>query len=159
MKKILVLSICVCINFSAQAWEVDFSRREVDFKRVQNTNRMPTSVQSEEKYGLIESFVEPVTEGTKDIVVMNTDEGFVPSSIPIKKGGAYRLHVVNVNSKFKNSSFSLDEFSQHHSTLFGKVVVMDLNPKVDGVFKFHCPETGFKGQVVVIPSDRKPASR
>lgn len=142
----------------ALAWEVDFSRRQVDFKRVNNENRLPASVKSSEPAGLLDRVFES-TEPAQDIVIMNTEKGFVPESIHLRKGATYRLHVVNVNSKEKNVSFILDAFSEHHNTVYGQVKSFTVSPKADGVFAFQCPETSVQGRVVVIPNERKPASK
>ncbi|MBC7371745.1 MAG: cupredoxin domain-containing protein, partial [Bdellovibrionaceae bacterium] len=93
---------------------------------------------------------------------LNTEKGFVPETIRVKKGSNYRVHIVNVNQKEKNISFVLDAFSEHHNTVYGQERTFNLNPKVDGIFSYQCPETAVQGRVIVIsdgPSDRKPASK
>lgn len=143
----------------AHAWEVDLSRRQSDFARVQNTNRLPASVSSEEQVGLVEKILEPASDISQDIVILNTPDGFVPEQVSVKKGAQYRLHVVNINPENKNTSFVFDAFSEHHNTFYGKQKVITVNPKADGVFTFNCPETGKQGKFVVISPERKPASR
>jgi hypothetical protein len=150
----------VFLTTTAQAWEVDMSRRQVDFNRVTDQNRLPASVTTDESTMLGHVFdrVEP----SQDIVILNTDKGFVPDTVRVKKGSSYRIHVVNVNSKDKNVSFVLDAFSEHHSTTFGQERVFNLNPKIDGIFSYQCPETAVQGKFIVISntpeSERKPAS-
>ena len=153
-----LLVSCLAGN-AAQAWEVDLSRRQADFTRVQNTSRLPASVETQESVGLIEKIFEPASDVSHDIVILNTPQGFVPEQVSVKKGAQYRLHIVNINSENKNTSFVLDSFSEHHNTLFGKEKIFTVNPKVDGVFTFNCPETGSQGKLVVISPERKPASK
>ena len=50
-------------------------------------------------------------EPTQEIVILNTEKGFVPASVRVKKGVAYKIHVVNLNMKEKNVSFLMDSFS------------------------------------------------
>jgi cupin superfamily acireductone dioxygenase involved in methionine salvage len=70
-----------------------------------------------------------------------------------KRGQRYRMHVVNVNESKKNLSFMMDAFSEHHGTYFGKEVVFEIEPRKEGLFTFHCPETQERGQIVVYASD------
>ncbi|MBX2988762.1 MAG: cupredoxin domain-containing protein [Bdellovibrionaceae bacterium] len=142
---------------SASAWEVDLSRRQLDFDRVTNQSRLPASTQVTETVGLLDQALES-SGPTQDIVIMNTDKGFVPEAVHLRKGGSYKIHVVNVNSKDRNVSFVLDAFSEHHNTLFGQAKTFTVTPKQDGVFTYQCPETAAQGRLVIMPSDRKPAS-
>ncbi|MGZ3742765.1 MAG: cupredoxin domain-containing protein [Pseudobdellovibrionaceae bacterium] len=137
------------------------SRRQLDFNRVTNQSRLPDSMTSNEPESVFGQAFDSI-EPTQDIVILNTEKGFMPETIRVKKGNSYRIHVVNVNSKDKNVSFVLDAFSEHHNTVYGQERVFNLNPKVDGVFSYQCPETGMQGRVVIISnssdSERKPAS-
>lgn len=153
-------SLLLVAQFS-QAWEVDLSRRQLDFNRVTDQSRLPASTTTDESksiFGQVFDSVEP----TQDIVILNTEKGFVPDTIRVKKGNSYRIHVVNVNQKDKNVSFVLDAFSEHHNTVYGQERVFNLNPKADGVFSYQCPETAVQGRIVVISnssdSERRPAS-
>lgn len=159
-----IAAVCtslLLVSSLAQAWEVDLSRRQLDFNRVSDQNRLPASTTTDETqsvFGQVFDSVEP----TQDIVILNTEKGFVPDTIRVKKGNSYRIHVVNVNQKDKNVSFILDAFSEHHNTVYGQERVFNLNPKADGVFSYQCPETAVQGRVIVISnstdSERKPAS-
>jgi hypothetical protein len=103
-------------------------------------------------------------EPTQDIVILNTERGFVPNTIRVRKDGRYLIHVVNVNEKEKNVSFILDGFSEHHATFFGKVKTFRLEPRREGVFSFMSPETAVEGKFIVFssgpqaPSVRMPAT-
>ena len=88
---------------------------------------------------------EPVTE----VVIMNTQKGFVPNTLRLRKDVKYKVHVVNVNEKEKNISFVLDGFSEHQSTYYGKVKSFYLQPTREGVYSFNCPETSIEGRLVV----------
>lgn len=142
----------------ALAWEVDLSRRQVDFDRVTDQSRLPASAKSAESVDLLEKVFDSV-EPAQDVVIMNTEKGFVPEAVHLRQGGTYRIHVVNVNSKEKNVSFVMDAFSEHHNTVYGQAKSFTVTPKADGVFAFQCPETSLQGRVVVVPGERKPASK
>ncbi|RYZ79689.1 MAG: hypothetical protein EOP06_26725 [Proteobacteria bacterium] len=144
------------------AWEVDMSRRQVEFTHVSDQNRLPASANADDTASLFGQVFDSV-EPTQDIVILNTEKGFVPDTIRVKKGSSYKVHVVNVNTKEKNISFVLDAFSEHHNTVYGMERTFSLNPKVDGIFSYQCPETAVQGKVIVISnsadSNRKPASK
>lgn len=156
MNKALLLFFGVYLA-QAQAWEVDLSRRQVDFNRITHQSRAPASTIEEEPLGLIQKALQ-LPDVSQDIVIVSTENGFIPDKINVKKNGSYKIFVVNVNSKQKNSSFILDSFSEHHATAYGKVKSFTITPKADGIFPFQSPETGFEGRLIVAPMDRKPAS-
>lgn len=142
----------------AIAWEVDMSRRKLDFERIEDNSRMPASAEQKLPVFDLEQMVLPSLP-TQDVVILNTDKGFVPEKIYVRKGEAYRIHLVNVNSEKKNVSFILDEFAESHSTPYAKTKTFELKPQKTGEFSFHSPETSYRGRVIVIDSERKPASR
>ena len=144
-------------NVSVKAWEVDFSRREKDLKSM----RLPASIVDQQQNPtdkMVSNFFEAV-EPTQEIVIMNTKKGFVPETIRLKKGQSYKIFVINVNDKEKNTSFVLDSFSEHHATYFGQEKSFSIAPKADGIFSFQCPETASQGRIIVTGDEgRKPAS-
>lgn len=157
------ISLTVLFSFSsAMAWEIDFSRRQVDFKRVEEKSRLPASVQFETSHETQLQRVLEAVEPAQDIVIMNTDKGFVPETLHLKKGQRYRIHVVNVNASSKNVSFIMDAFSEHHATFFGQQTSFEVSPQVEGIFSYQCPETAMQGKLVVYTMDalsqRQPAS-
>jgi plastocyanin len=113
----------------------------------------------EEILQAIKKAVQP-TEPTKEIVILNTESGFIPDKIRVKKGEAYKVHIVNLNMKEKNVSFLMDSFTQSHNTVYGIRKSFNIEPQVEGIFSYQCPETGIQGQLVVIPevNTRKVAS-
>ena len=145
------------------AWEVDFSRRQVDFNKVSNDDRLPASIQEDQSAKILTKVFDSV-EPTQDIVIMNTDKGFVPETVRLRKGNNYRVHIVNVNGKEKNVSFVLDAFSEHHNTVFGEQKTFYVTPKADGIFSYQCPETAVQGKFIIFSDqgsgggNRKPAS-
>lgn len=150
-----------CFAFFAQvhvrAWEVDFSRRKKELKSM----RLPASIvdEAQKKQDFTTNYFEAV-EPTQDIVIMNTEKGFVPETIRLRKGNNYKIFVVNVNGGEKNASFILDAFSEHHATYFGQQKSFTLSPKADGIFSYQCPETAKQGKVIIFSDDsRKPASQ
>lgn len=156
--RITVFFLAFFSQVSVKAWQVDLSRRSKDLK----TLRLPASIVDEAQKKQVETtnYFE-ATEPTQEIVIMNTPKGFVPETIRLKKGQNYKIHVVNVNEKEKNTSFILDAFSEHHATYFGQQKSFTVSPKADGIFSFQCPETAIQGKVIVFSEDntRKPASQ
>lgn len=136
---------------NVKAWEIDMSRRQLEFTEVKDVDQSAKNLNTETS--VFESMFE-ATGSTQDIVILNTEKGFVPETITLRKNQIYRFHVVNVNEKNRNISFKFDAFAENHSTIFGKPKVFQVQPKQDGIFSFHCPETEFKGKVVIINSDR-----
>ncbi|HEX7676441.1 MAG TPA: cupredoxin domain-containing protein [Bdellovibrio sp.] len=164
-KSCIKIAVVLFTASVAHAWEVDFSRRQVDFNKVSNEDRLPASVQEDQSATILTKVFDSV-EPTQDIVIMNTDKGFVPDTVRLKKGSNYRIHVVNVNNKEKNVSFVLDAFSEHHNTVFGEQKVFSVTPKTDGIFSYQCPETAVQGKFIIFSdsnaasaaSGRRPAS-
>lgn len=100
----------------------------------------------------IRKAVQPV-EPTKEIVILNTEAGFVPQKVRVKKGEAYKVHIVNLNMKEKNVSFLMDSFTQSHNTVFGVQKTFNIEPQVEGIYSYQCPETGIQGQLIVIKDE------
>lgn len=153
--KIIVFLIAFFVQITVRAWDLDMSRREKDLKK----SAGPGVVMEDPKpETLVNTFIESFGP-TQEIVILNTDKGFVPESIKLKKGQNYRIHVVNVNDKEKNVSFILDAFSEHHGTFFGQPKNFQISPKMEGIYSFQCPETSKQGRIIVINDEaRKPAS-
>ncbi len=155
--KFTLFTMATFLHVTVKAWDVDMSRRKGDLQKF----RGPASVEEEKKdKEWLSGLFQPM-EAAQEVVILNTATGFVPETVKLKKGKTYKIHVVNVNSAEKNTSFVLDAFSEHHGTFFGTPKSFELNPKTDGVFAFQCPETAKQGRIIVYPdseSDRKPAS-
>ena len=159
--KIFTRFTLFCFAFFAhvqvKAWDVDFSRREKELK----TMRMPASIVDQPQRkdeSMVNGFFQAV-EPTQEIVILNTDKGFVPETLRLKKGSSYKVIVVNINEKEKNASFILDAFSEHHATYFGEKKSFTVSPKADGIFSFQCPETASQGRLIIYSDDKRmPAS-
>jgi hypothetical protein len=142
----------------AKAWDVDMSRRKLDFDRVSDQNRLPASETTVSSPFQVEEMLAPM-QPQQDIVILNTEKGFIPDRVVVRKGESYRIHLVNVHPEKRNVSFILDDFAENHSTPFAKEKLFELRPKRPGEYAFHCPETSFRGRVIVIDQERKPASK
>ena len=161
--RILLILILASMAQTHADWKVDLSRRQQETRssdlREPASTDQPVMIDPPKA-----SFFESLFESGQlagEIVVLNTDKGFVPSTIRVKKGQAYQIHVVNVNEKEKNVSFVLDSFSEHHATFYGKIKTFVIKPQKEGVFKFVSPETSAQGKLVVFPGgpeNRQPAS-
>ena len=143
-------------------WTVDFSRRQ-PAARVDAAYRGPASVTDaviEQPFesnqpvvakdqGFFASVWSGGGEVAQDVVIMNTDKGFVPATVRLKSGLTYQIHVVNVNDRERNVSFVMDSFGQHHGTFYGKVKTFSIRPDKEGVFSYVSPETAAQGKLVV----------
>jgi hypothetical protein len=155
--KIVLFLMAFFLNVTVKAWEVDLSRRKKELEH----SRLPASIVDQpkkENSEILGSFFESL-DPSQEIVILNTDKGFVPETVRLKKGQNYKIHIVNVNEKEKNTSFILDAFSEHHATYFGQEKNFSMSPKTAGIFSFLCPETAKQGRIVVSDSEsgRKPA--
>ena len=123
-------------------------------------SEMSDKQKNEELISAIRKAVQPV-EPTQEIVILNTESGFIPEKLRVKKGEAYKVHIVNLNMREKNVSFLMDSFTQSHNTIFGIKKSFNIEPQVEGIYSYQCPETGIQGQLIVLkedPKKRKPAS-
>ena len=124
----------------------------------QNSISKPTEASLKQKDGeilkAIRKAVQPV-EPSNQIVILNTEAGFVPDKVRVKKGESYKVHVVNINMREKNVSFIMDSFTQSHNTVFAQSKTFNIEPQVEGVYSYQCPETGVQGQLVVVSDERK----
>lgn len=154
--KLIVFVVVSNVQVSVKAWDVDLSRRKQELQKLNGNG--PTALQSKKEENLMSSVFQSL-EPTQEIVILNTEKGFVPETLRLKRGQNYKISVVNVNEKEKNTSFILDAFSEHHGTFFGQPKTFELSPKVEGVFSFQCPETAKQGHIVVTPEAdaRRPA--
>lgn len=162
--KAFLFSLFFFVQVTVHAqWDIDLSRRQTDFTRIEN-QRMPASnVEYPSKsdadiLAALKKVVNPV-EPSQEIVILQTDKGFVPEMVHLKMNDVYKIHVVNMNEKEKNVSFVMDAFSQIHNTVYGTMKTFTIQPKIEGVYSFQSPETGFMGKVVITPdATRKLAS-
>ena len=159
----------------ATAFEIDFSRRRGP-NSVGNTTvpaaGTPTPTLSgstevgyrskpEEPRSLFQDLFSP-HQTSQEVVILITENGFIPKMLQLRKGQKYVIHVVNVNERNKNVSFVLDAFSEFHATYFGKMKTFEIQPKQEGIYDFQSPESTFAGKFVVLSestSGRAPASR
>lgn len=141
-----VVFILTLVSESVFGWEIDLSRRR---KETQKKEGQSATVDQPKAEDLFLDLFNP-NEARQEMVILNTDKGFIPSKVSLRKGIKYVIHVVNVNEREKNVSFILDSFSEHHSTFYGKIKTFEIKPAAEGIFTFQCPETSFEGKFVVV---------
>ena len=172
-KRFTSIALLVLAATAHAEWTVDFSRRQTQTRSADlraPASELPVAVPenapaaqapAQPQSGFFESLFQS-GEIAQEIVVLNTDKGFVPSTVRVRKGLNYQIHIVNVNDKEKNVSFVLDSFSEHHATYYGKIKTFTIRPQKEGVYKFVSPETSAQGKLVVFPQggpeNRVPAS-
>ena len=145
-----VLLFVFMLPIANAEWDVDFSRR---VKEIRHQEYIRPHMKKEK--GSMFDFVFSSGELIQEVVVLNTERGFVPSTIRVQEGRNYKIHVVNINEKEKNVSFVLDSFSEHHATYYGKIKSFYIKPKKEGVYTFQSPETSAQGRLVVYPRKKK----
>lgn len=140
-------------SLSIQAWEVDFSRRInlEESKEVIKELRWPASQKTNEELfsGISQEGLSKSYDSATIITVMQTEEGFVPNTIRLKKDGTYKIYIINVNEKFKNASFILDAFNKSFGTFFAKPKNFEITTTANGIFTFLSPESGAQGKLIV----------
>lgn len=149
--KLIIKLVMICFPaFSFADWKVDFSRRQKDLQRLE----MERKAANAEDKSVVEQVFEK-EQPKEQVVIINTEKGFVPEVVRLKKGQLYQVSVVNVNKNKKNVSFMLDAFSEHHGTYFGDVISFVIRPQQEGLFPFVSPEVEFVGKVLVYGEDDK----
>lgn len=129
-------------------WTIDLSRRQKDLERL---DREALLAKEKEQNPIDQIFERE--QPKEEVVIANTDKGFVPNTLRLKKDQSYQVTVVNVNKSKKNVSFMLDAFAEHHGTFFGDVVTFTVRPQKEGLFTYYCPEAEFTGKVLVYNPD------
>ena len=155
----------LCISFFAffgsvavKAWDVDLSRRKTDFERIEDKQRLPANVDVKDNFLNVSALIDPMLP-VQDVVVLSTENGFVPDKIHLRRGQSYRINLVNINDQKRNTSFILDDFAENHATPYGVNKSFEIKPQKVGEYVFHSPETSFRGRVIVVdPAPRAPAS-
>lgn len=146
----LIKTFCVIVSISATFaranFEVKVQRQATDMRG--NVFVFPPQEEQEVPFSLYK-MQNPLKGPVQDVVIMNTDKGFVPQNLYLKQNQNYRVHVVNVNESQKNSSFVLRQFSQFHGTYFGKSAQFEIQPTFEGTYVYMCPETKSEGKLYV----------
>ncbi|HPI41723.1 MAG TPA: cupredoxin domain-containing protein [Pseudobdellovibrionaceae bacterium] len=161
-KKLTFLQFClfsillIFFSFDSLAWEIDFSKRQIEFNQVTDQTRAPASIKKPEPTPLlIQKTAQSLMEPVQEIAILNTSNGFIPNILRLKKDTSYKINIVNVHSEQKNLSFVMDAFSESKGTHFGEVNSFTVSPKIEGVFSYLCPETAAEGRIVVIGASER----
>ncbi len=152
IKILIAVAVVSFVARSVLAFEIDFSRRKPYMKNHDIPSSEVPHIQVTPEPVSIEA-VKVNFESSQDIVILNTEKGFVPRTLSLREGVKYKIHVVNVNEKEKNVSFIMSAFAEHHGTYYGQTKTFEVIPQKQGVYTYQCPETSLEGKVVVIPQD------
>lgn len=148
MKSLVLITVLLFSSSVFAEWTIDLSRRQKDLERLERDSLLA----DQKKQNPIEQVLEK-EQPKEEVVIANTEKGFVPAMIRLKKDQSYQVTVVNVNKTRKNVSFMLDAFAEHHGTFFGDVVTFTVRPQKEGLFSYYCPEAEFTGKVLVYNPD------
>ncbi|MCB9072075.1 MAG: cupredoxin domain-containing protein [Bdellovibrionaceae bacterium] len=148
MKLFILLSMMLTTYSAFADWKIDLSRRQKDLQRLEQDSLFA----KEKNLNPLEQIFEK-EEPKEEVVIANTNHGFVPQTLRLRKDHVYQVTVVNVNKDKKNVSFMLDAFSEHHGTFFGDEVTFTVRPQKEGTYSYYCPEAEFTGKVLVYNPD------
>ena len=150
MKSLFILiAVSIVSQIALADWNIDLTRRQNDLKKMEMEE---LTARENHKNALDQIFEKEAPK--EEIVIANTDKGFVPNTLRLKKDQNYQITVVNVNKKKKNVSFMLDAFAEHHGTYFGEIVSFQVKPQKDGLFQYVCPETETIGKILVYTQEQ-----
>lgn len=99
MKTLLIAAVMTLVANTVFAFEIDFSRRKPFMKSNEVQGEAPQMTLTPEPTSV--ENVKVNFESSQDVVILNTDKGFVPKSLALREGVKYKIHVVNVNDKEK----------------------------------------------------------
>lgn len=160
-KRIVVLVLITMSNLTVYGdWKINVSHESTNMrgeqlKVVPQETESPTFSPIPYTPFSVYRHQSPLQKETQEIVLLLTEQGFVPKEIYLKINQRYKITVVNVNESQKHSSFVLEKFSQFHGTYFGKVVSFDFEPTQEGAFSFLCPENNQHGKLVIFRQQEK----
>ncbi len=138
----IFLSVLLITKTASAEWAIDLSRRfNLDPQKTENEKSIYEHVVS----------VQPKTIA-QEFVILQTEQGFIPRKVQVRAGQSYKINVVNINEQQRNVSFVFDQFEEHQATYYGKIKSFIIDPQSEGIFTFQSPETGFDGQLVVLPN-------
>lgn len=149
MLRLVILFFLLSSSWWASAdWKIDLSRRVSPAPAESYTTPTPLQLPEKKEFmGMVFSAGEPMQE----VVILQTAEGFVPSTLRFRVGISYKVTVVNINEAARNVSFVMDAFSEYHATFYGQTKTFMLKPVQEGTFTFISPETAAKGRLIVHP--------
>ncbi len=148
---IAIATVLLTAGSAFASWKIDFAHRVGPTESsVTSTDLslLPAQAQTAAQPNLFSNIID-TTRPVQDIVILNTDKGFIPSTIRVREGQQYRIYVVNVNKNDRNVSFIMDAFNEYDSTYYGKVRSFNIAPTRDGVYSYESPETSAQGQLIV----------
>lgn len=157
MRALMLFLFLLSLPAIAEGWKIDWSRRFKETPKSESTPSESPPPVEEPKSFLDRVFSAASEPAEREIVILQTENGFVPQKVQVRQNQVYKIDVVNVNEKEKNVSFILDAFSEHHAIYYGKIKSFVIQPKREGIYSFQSPETAFQGQIVVLPSEAPPS--
>lgn len=86
------------------------------------------------------------------VVIIHTDEGFIPSRLFLKPNREYLFYLVNVSQQHRLAHYLFDGLGNRGKMEFGEVVKLKVRVLVNHEFLLHCPESG---KTVVLNFDDK----
>ena len=97
----------------------------------------------------IENISKNLLKTKQTLALIITEDGFIPQYLNLKTNITYKLAIIN-NTKDAYTSFILDAFSVYESINKYKIKYIEIDPKVEGRYKFISAENNIYGNVIVI---------
>jgi len=135
------------------------STAKVEIKAIQSStsSRLPASLteegvhpRSQQRSDFQARDIFQAPRSSKEVVLLHTENGFVPKSLILDTEHVFELTVVNVNAKTKAASFFIDEFGVQQAMPFAETRKVHLRPKQVGKYFVVSPESGHEAFINVI---------
>src|SRR3989344_5443088 len=92
---------------------------------------------------------EDIEEASGSSVNIKVDAGYSPSTIVIKKGQPVTLNIKRIDSSDCLEEIILPQWSIKKYLPLNKEVHINLEPKKEGEYPFHCGMNMFHGKIIV----------
>lgn len=152
MRLFTLAIMTLCTDFGL-AFEIDFSRRQspatLSPSRVDKEDLVLSWPSDRSPKSVVSDFL----PFQKDIVVVHTKDGFVPSLLPLRRNESYKLHFFNLDGANKNISLLIELFKVQKGLFFTDQVTVSVTPTQEGRVRFESPETGHFGEIQVINAE------
>ena len=91
---------------------------------------------------------------TREIALLHTSQGFIPSALVLDTAHTFDLHIVNINLNTKTASIFIDEFGVQQSMPFAEDKKIQIRPRHPGKYFIVSPESGFEATLTVIETQK-----
>ncbi|MCS6838966.1 MAG: cupredoxin domain-containing protein [Bdellovibrionaceae bacterium] len=159
--KTLVFLLTSLLHFTIQSKEtIEISSQTTAQRHPSNFEKISKKIDSQPSstvntHPRVQELLSPeLDHNKKTIVMLHSDNGFIPNQVQFESNTKVELVITNVNRNNRLASFLIDQFGIQDSMPFGEVKKIMLPVKKEGTFYIICPESGFEGKIHVLPKPR-----